>query len=106
MFRDIAQQLQATCTSVAGSVQGLPGHVKEQAQLARHRAEELQAAFASVHSFQDLSGSLLSQSRERLAEAREALDRVLEYVAHNTPVMWLVGPFAPGVTEKGPEEQA
>ncbi|XP_058513715.1 perilipin-3 isoform X2 [Ochotona princeps] len=106
MFRDVAQQLQATCTSVASSVQGLPGHVKEQAQLARHRAEELQATFTGVQSFQDLSGSLLSQSRERLTEAREALDRVLEYVAHNTPVMWLVGPFAPGITEKGPEEKA
>lgn len=105
MFRDIAQQLQATCASLGSSLQGLPAHVKDQAQQARRQVEDLQAAFAGVHSFQDLSGSILTQSREQVARAREALDRMVEYVAQNTPVMWLVGPFAPGVTEKAPEEK-
>lgn len=105
MFRDIAQQLQATCASLGSSLQGLPAHVKDQAQQARRQVEDLQAAFAGVHSFQDLSSSILTQSREQVTRAREALDRMVEYVAQNTPVMWLVGPFAPGVAEKAPEEK-
>ncbi|KAG8519084.1 Perilipin-3 [Galemys pyrenaicus] len=105
MVRDMAQQLQATCASLGSSIQGLPAHVKDQAQQARRQVEDLQATFSGIHSFQDLSGSVLTQSRERAAKAREALDHMVEYVAQNTPVMWLVGPFAPGVVEKTPEEK-
>lgn len=105
MFRDIAQQLQATCASLGSSIQGLPSHVKDQAQQARRQVEDLQATFSGIHSFQDLSSSVLMQSRERVTKAREALDHMVEYVAQNTPVTWLVGPFAPGVAEKAPEEK-
>ncbi|PNI25272.1 PLIN3 isoform 3 [Pan troglodytes] len=105
MFRDIAQQLQATCTSLGSSIQGLPTNVKDHVQQARRQVEDLQATFSSIHSFQDLSSSILAQSRERVASAREALDHMVEYVAQNTPVTWLVGPFAPGITEKAPEEK-
>ncbi|XP_016053354.1 PREDICTED: perilipin-3 [Miniopterus natalensis] len=105
MFRDIAQQLQATCTSLGSSIQGLPTHVKDQVQQARRQVEDLQATFSGIHSFQDLSSSILTQSRERVAKAREALDHIVEYVAQNTPITWVVGPFAPGVTEKAPEEK-
>ncbi|XP_008048973.1 perilipin-3-like, partial [Carlito syrichta] len=105
MFRDIARQLQATCASLGASLQGLPAHVKDQAQQAGRQAEALQATFSGVHSFQDLSSSILTQSREQVAKAREALDRMVEHVAQNTPVMWLVGPFAPGIAEKALEEK-
>ncbi|XP_062967004.1 perilipin-3 isoform X1 [Cynocephalus volans] len=105
MFRDITQQLQATCASLGSSIQGLPTNVKDQVQQARRHVEDLQATFSGIHSFQDLSSSILSQSRERVTKAREALDRVVEYVAQNIPIMWLVGPFAPGVTEKASEEK-
>ncbi|XP_004689383.1 PREDICTED: perilipin-3 [Condylura cristata] len=105
MVRDVAQQLQATCASLGSSIQGLPAHVRDQAQQARRQVEDLQATFSGIHSFQDLSGSILMQSREQVAKAREALDHMVEYVAQNTPVTWLVGPFAPGVTEKAPEEK-
>lgn len=103
MFRDVAQQLQSTCASLGSSLQGLPSHVKDQAQQARRQAEALQATFAGVHSFQDLSSTVLTQSREQVAKAREALDHMVEYVAQTTPIMWLVGPFAPGLVEKAPE---
>ncbi|XP_043442194.1 perilipin-3 isoform X2 [Prionailurus viverrinus] len=105
MCRDIAQQLQNTCASLGSSIQGLPSHVKDQVQQARHQVEGLQATFSGVHSFQDLSSTILTQSREQVAKAREALDHMVEYVAQNTPIMWLVGPFAPGVAEKAPEEK-
>ncbi|XP_053514539.1 perilipin-3 isoform X2 [Artibeus jamaicensis] len=105
MFRDIAQQLQATCTSLGSSIQGLPTHVKDQVQQARRQVEDLQATFSGIHSFQDLSSSVLTQSRERVAKAREALDHMVEYVAQNTPITWVVGPFTPGVAEKAQEEK-
>ncbi|KAK2501489.1 hypothetical protein MC885_018708 [Smutsia gigantea] len=105
MFRDIARQLQATCASLGSSVQGLPTHVKDQVQQARRQVEDLQSTFSGIHSFQDLSSSILTQSREQVAKAREALDHMVEYVAQNMPIMWLVGPFAPGITEKAPEEK-
>lgn len=105
MLRDIAQQLQATCTSLGSSIQGLPAHVKDQVHQARRHVEDLQATFSSLHSFQDLSNSILKQSRESVTKAREALDHIVEYVSQNTPITWVVGPFAPGVAEKAPEEK-
>lgn len=105
MFRDIAQQLQSTCVALGASIQGLPGHVREQAQQARSQVDDLQATFSSIHSFQDLTAGVLAQTRERITRAREALDHTVEYVAQNTPVTWLVGPFAPGITEKALEEK-
>ncbi|XP_076788112.1 perilipin-3 isoform X1 [Arvicanthis niloticus] len=105
MFRDIAQQLQNTCGALGASIQGLPSHIREQAQQARSQVDDLQATFSGIHSFQDLTASVLAQTRERIARAREALDHTVEYVAQNTPAMWLVGPFAPGITEKAPEEK-
>ncbi|KAK2491765.1 hypothetical protein MC885_011403 [Smutsia gigantea] len=103
MFRDIAWQLQTTSASLGSSVQGLPTHVKDQVRQACRQVEDLQATFSGIHSFQDLSSSILTQSREQVAKAREALDHMAEYVAQNMPIMWLVGPFAPGITKKAPE---
>ncbi|XP_055473711.1 perilipin-3 [Psammomys obesus] len=105
MVRDIAQQLQGTIEALGTSIQGLPSHIREQAQQARSQVDDLQATFSSIHSLQDLTASVLAQTRERIARAREALDHTVEYVAQNTPVTWLVGPFAPGITEKAPEEK-
>lgn len=105
MFRGITQQLQNMCVALGASIQGLPSHVREQVQQARSQVNDLQATFSGIHSFQDLSASVLAQTRERIARAREALDNTVEYVAQNPPAMWLVGPFAPGITEKAPEEK-
>lgn len=105
MCREVIQQLQGTCGSLGASIQGLPAHVKDQAQQARRHVEDLQATFAGARSFQDLPGSALAQSRERVAQAREALERMVEFVAQNAPVTWLVGPFAPGITERAPGQE-
>ncbi|KAL6087589.1 hypothetical protein STEG23_011394 [Scotinomys teguina] len=105
MVRDIAQQLQSMCVALGASIQGLPSHIREQAQQARSQVDDLQATFSGIQSFQDLTTGVLAQTHERIARAREALDRTVEYVAQNTPVTWLVGPFAPGITEKAPEEK-
>ncbi|KAL1783412.1 hypothetical protein HispidOSU_018699 [Sigmodon hispidus] len=78
MFRDMAQQLQSTCAALGASIQGLPSHVREQAQQARSQVDGLQATFSSIHSFQDLTTAVLAQTRERIAKAREALDHTVE----------------------------
>ena len=31
---------------------------------------------------------------------QQSVDGVMDYLIHNTPLNWLVGPFAPQITEK------
>ncbi|XP_036624357.1 perilipin-3 isoform X2 [Trichosurus vulpecula] len=109
MFRDVTQQLQGNCLQLVSSIQGLPSNIQDKVQQAHTQIEELRATFSGVQSFQDLSSSVLTQSRERLNKARESLDEMIEYVTHNTPLTWLVGPFFPsgqtsGESEKTPEK--
>lgn len=105
MTRGLTQQLQIMCSGLGPSVQGLPMQAKEQLRRVGSLLDHLQATFSGVRAFVDLPASVLAQSRQQVAEAREALNHMVDYVAQNTPIMWLVGPFAPGITEKAPEEQ-
>ncbi|XP_027706790.1 perilipin-3 isoform X1 [Vombatus ursinus] len=109
MFRDVTQQLQGNCLQLVSSIQGLPSNIQDKVQQAHAQIEELRATFSGAQSFQDLSSSVLTQSRERVNKARESLDEMIEYVAHNTPLTWLVGPFFPSgqtssESEKTPEK--
>ncbi|XP_019332137.1 perilipin-3 isoform X2 [Alligator mississippiensis] len=99
MFRGITQQLQASCLGLMANVQGLPASIQDKVQQMRHHMEELHTSFSAAHSFQDLSSTVLTQSRERVTKARESLDELLDYVAQNAPLPWLVGPFAPVLVE-------
>ncbi|XP_025050781.1 perilipin-3-like [Alligator sinensis] len=98
----LLQHVHDACQSLVPSIQGLPTSVQEQVQQGCRHLGELQAAFSSALSFQELSEGLLSQSREKVAKARECLDDLLEYVARNIPLTWVVGPFAPAAA---PAEQ-
>ncbi|XP_074834473.1 perilipin-3-like isoform X2 [Carettochelys insculpta] len=100
MFRSTTQQLQATCLSLMANVQGLPTNIQDKVQQLRHNVEELHTSFSAARSFQDLSNTILTQSRERVAKARESMDELLDYVVQNTPLPWLVGPFAPRLVEQ------
>ncbi|XP_015283706.1 PREDICTED: perilipin-3-like [Gekko japonicus] len=95
LSRSLAQKLQAICQSLLANVQGLPVALQEMVRQTYSNMEDLQAAFSSVQSFHDVSNNLLAQSEEKMAEAREALDELLEYVAENAPLTWIVGPFSP-----------
>ncbi|XP_051509865.1 mannose-6-phosphate receptor binding protein 1 [Myxocyprinus asiaticus] len=101
MVRGLSDQLKVACSGVVSSVQGLPGTVQEQLLSARHTAEELQASLASTRT---LTPFLLQQTRQQITQVRQSLDGVVEYLLHNTPLNWLVGPFAPQITEKGESE--
>uniref|UniRef100_A0A8D2LSS6 Perilipin n=1 Tax=Varanus komodoensis TaxID=61221 RepID=A0A8D2LSS6_VARKO len=55
--------------------------------------EDLHTSFSSAGSIQDLTSSILAQSNEKIADAHEALDSLVDHVVQNTPLNWVVGPF-------------
>ncbi|XP_053261554.1 perilipin-3-like [Podarcis raffonei] len=95
MSHHITQQLQAAYKNLIASIQGLPANFQQNIQLAYRNIEELHTYFTSAHSFKDLPNSILSQSQEKALKAQEYVDDILDYVLHNAPMSWLVGPFSP-----------
>ncbi|XP_034775576.1 perilipin-3-like [Acipenser ruthenus] len=104
MLRSLTLQLRSACGGVVSSVQGLPQHVQEQLAEARRAAEQIQSSLGAAGSFGELSAPLLAQSRQQLAQVRQSFDVVVEYLLNNTPLNWLVGPFAPQLVEKSEGE--
>nr|XP_023699887.1 perilipin-3-like [Paramormyrops kingsleyae]XP_023699888.1 perilipin-3-like [Paramormyrops kingsleyae]XP_023699889.1 perilipin-3-like [Paramormyrops kingsleyae] len=102
MVRGLSVQVRTACAGVVSSAQGLPSAVQEQLSSARRAADELHS---SLRDTSVLSPPLLEQSRQQLTQIRQSLDGVVEYFLHNTPLNWLVGPFAPLITEKAEEVQ-
>lgn len=99
MTRGLTQQLQTTCLTLVSNMHGLPQHIQDKVQQIRKTAETIHTTFSSANSFGDLSGQLLAQSREQMVKIRESIDGVMDYVLHNTPLNWMVGPFSPQLTE-------
>ncbi|NXX24825.1 PLIN3 protein, partial [Nicator chloris] len=95
MLQGLSQQLQSSCQPLVSSLQGLPASVQDTAGQVRHNVEELRAALASVTSLQDVTGPVLARARGHATKARQLMDELVEHVAFNTPLTWLVGPFAP-----------
>ncbi|XP_059726041.1 perilipin-3-like isoform X2 [Haemorhous mexicanus] len=95
MLQGLSQQLQSSCQPLVSSLQGLPATVQDTAGQVRQNVEELRAALASVTSLQDVTGSVLARARGHATKARQLMDELVEHVALNTPLTWLVGPFAP-----------
>ncbi|KAJ6654493.1 hypothetical protein lerEdw1_006914 [Lerista edwardsae] len=99
MFRGLTRQLQHSCQTLMSSVHGLPASIQDTVQQVRHTVEDLHSSFSTAHSFQDVPATILAQSRERIAKARNSMDEMLDYVVQNVPLPWLVGPFAPNLVE-------
>ncbi|KGL86065.1 Perilipin-3, partial [Charadrius vociferus] len=72
---------------------GPPASIQDTAGQVRQNVEELRASLASAASLQDVTGSVLAQARAHATKARQLMDELVEHVAHNTPLTWLVGPF-------------
>ncbi|XP_068890560.1 perilipin-3-like [Aphelocoma coerulescens] len=98
----ITQQLHLTCCGVVAAIQGLPCSLQDKVKQALSAIQELSAAFSAAKSFQDLSSSVLSQ--RRLAVIQEYMEELLDYLKHNTPLSWLVGPFSPREEEEPCQE--
>lgn len=99
MLRGLLHQLHATCTRLVAGARGLPSSVQETVGQVRHGVEDVQASLSRAHTFHELSGLVLAQSRETVARAQTSIDELLEYVGQHAPVPWLVGPFAPALVE-------
>ncbi|CAL8308950.1 unnamed protein product [Lota lota] len=97
MVRGLTDQLQAACSGVVSSAQGLPAAVQAQLDSARQSAGELRSSLGSSSSLTPL---LLEQCRHNLIKVQQSVDGVMDYLINNTPLNWLVGPFAPQITEK------
>ncbi|NWZ72081.1 PLIN3 protein, partial [Acrocephalus arundinaceus] len=95
MLQGLSQQLQSSCQPLVSSLQGLPASIQDTAGQVRHNVEELRAALASVTSLQDVTEPVLARARSHAAKARQLMDELVEHVSFNTPLTWLVGPFAP-----------
>ncbi|XP_070764961.1 mannose-6-phosphate receptor binding protein 1 isoform X2 [Enoplosus armatus] len=103
MVRGLSDQLRSACSNVVSSAQGLPGVVQDQLSSARRSAEELHSSLGNTSTITPL---LLEQSRHQLTQVQQSLDGVMEYLLNNTPLNWLVGPFAPQITEKSEGDEA
>ncbi|KAM9369046.1 uncharacterized protein LRP34_010766 [Phaethornis superciliosus] len=95
MLQGLTQQLQSSCQPLVSSLQGLPASIQEKAGQMRQNVEELRAGLASAASLQEVTGGVLARARAQATRARQLMDELVEHVAHNTPLTWLVGPFAP-----------
>lgn len=93
MFQSMIQQLQAACQSLVSSIQEIPSSLQDKVQQVHQNTGELHTTVSTVGSFQQLSSTLLAQSRQKVLQAQQYMDDLLEYVVHNTPLTWLVGPF-------------
>ncbi|KAJ7308345.1 hypothetical protein JRQ81_008882 [Phrynocephalus forsythii] len=93
--RSLVQQLQSATATLVAHLQGLPAGLQEKVSLVRQHADDLRASFTSAKSFQDLSSAVLAQSQEKVAKARELTEELMEQLAQNAPLSWLVGPFTP-----------
>lgn len=95
LLQGLTQQLQSSCQPLVSSLQGLPGSLQDTVGQVRHSVEGLRAALGSAASLQDVTGTVLAQARANATRARQLMDELVEHVARNPPLTWLVGPFAP-----------
>ncbi|XP_032992650.1 perilipin-3-like [Lacerta agilis] len=106
MLRFVTQDLRPVYAHLASTIEGLPSNIRERVAQSLGNLCQLHASFSSASSFQDLSSSLLAQSRNRIAQAQEALETLVEHVVQKTPLNWVVGPFRPSAgTEMETESQ-
>ncbi|XP_061457431.1 perilipin-3-like isoform X3 [Rhineura floridana] len=93
MLRTITQDLGPAYARLVSTIKDLPTSLRERVDRAIGDLRQLHASFASATSFHDLSSGVLAQSRDKIAQAREALDGLVDHVIQNSPLNWIVGPF-------------
>ncbi|MEE6459012.1 hypothetical protein FKM82_000501 [Ascaphus truei] len=92
---NMSQQLQTTYLSLVSSMHGLPQNILDKAHSISAMAGDIYQNFHSASSFREVSDGLLTTSREQLQKMKASLDDVMDYLVHNTPLNWMVGPFYP-----------
>lgn len=95
LLRIVIHDLGPAYQHLVSSIEGLPRSIRQQVDQAITAVHQLHIPFSSAASFQDLPLSVLRQSREKINDARKALDGLANYVVQNAPLNWIVGPFRP-----------
>ncbi|KAM5165364.1 perilipin-3-like isoform 2-T2 [Mantella aurantiaca] len=98
MTQTMTKRLQTTCFTLVSGAQGLPANIQERMKQLQQNVEELYTSLTSVLSLNDLNG-ILMQSRERVTRIQEHVNELFTHVRMNTPLTWVVGPFAPQIVE-------
>lgn len=88
-------QLQTTCLTLVSNLQGLPQNIQEQTLSIGHMAIDVYTRFNNAAALNDLSDTVLVNTRVQLKRMRDSIDNVMDYLVNNTPLNWLVGPFYP-----------
>ncbi|XP_039189628.1 perilipin-3-like [Crotalus tigris] len=91
----VAQKMQEVCQKILTNMQSLPEHLQRKIQQAECDLKELQAVLSSTTCFQDLPSGFLKETPEKISKARKAVHEVMEYIAKNTRMSWVDGPFCP-----------
>lgn len=91
----VAQKMQEVCQKILTNIQSLPEHLQQKIQQAECDLKELQAVLPSTTCFQDLPSGFLKEIPEKISKARKAVHEVMEYIAKNTRLSWVDGPFCP-----------
>lgn len=100
LSRSLTLELRSTVEALEASVRGLPAGAQAKVAEVRRSVDALQAAFADARSFGDVPAAALAEGRGRVARAHACVDELLELVVQTVPLPWLVGPFAPILTER------
>ncbi|XP_064252507.1 perilipin-3-like isoform X2 [Passer domesticus] len=97
--QDLLAQLQRTLDLVEQLKQGmdqkLQGGQEKLQQLWLEWSKTQPGSGKDQVSPEDVTSSMLAQARSHAMKARQLMDELVEHVAFNTPLTWLVGPFVP-----------
>uniref|UniRef100_A0A8C6XNY1 Perilipin n=1 Tax=Naja naja TaxID=35670 RepID=A0A8C6XNY1_NAJNA len=100
MFHGLTRQMQLSYLTLMSQLRGLPTSLQDKVKLIWHMMEDLNGSFLAASSFQEVpSPATLAQSCQRFVKARGSVDEIVDYVAQNVPLPWVVGPFAPILVE-------
>lgn len=89
LTRDLARELYHTYHNLLPHISELPAHLQEKVTQIHENLEEMQGYLSSSTNLRDLPNSIVLQSRQKLATARENLDELLEFMGRNAGSPWL-----------------
>ncbi|ETE58367.1 hypothetical protein L345_15911, partial [Ophiophagus hannah] len=89
LTRDLARELYHTYHNLLPHISELPAHLQEKVTQIHENLEEMQGYLSSSTNLRDLPNSIVLQSRQKLATARENLDELLEFMGRSAGSPWL-----------------
>ncbi|XP_039182922.1 perilipin-2-like isoform X2 [Crotalus tigris] len=92
LTRDLARELYHTYHNLLPHISELPAHLQEKVTQIHENLEEMQGYLSSSTNLRDLPNSIVLQSRQKIATARENLDELLEFMGRNSGSSWLPQP--------------